>query len=543
MISDKCVFSYKKLLFFLFTGFCFTVFANDNYVLRFEFPFGIGDIKTTVTRGTHVRSLISIESFVHQKRRIIATLKFPPELKPLNLSQYYIPEENSLKLPFELQTQNDVWYHLIEFEIDSHANVGNYEIICSIDSFPEYSDVHKSFFVVDKEYANSQVKLKSITSPCDEEGNALANQQENTFIIKDPASRILRSFFISDSDHEGDHVSLQFENNGDYPVLLDVDYLICDLKNDSIVNWIDNLRQESGIDQKGINIQIFIEPHSLTTSVLKIRSRANMLISGEYKQKISVSMFTSKSSFLSFEQPLHIKKVNVTNITSTAFAFLIAILGVVAMLLFRKTLWGKLTSREYILIALYSSIAFSTVSIPSTILSNLLHAFLGPFSFLITGIFSEIISYFLLVSLVVLLPRPGVITSFLLVKFLLSAVVLGNLTFISFLWYPMRAVILEIAFYFSGLFEIDKAFDDSDTNKDTSFFTHPSTIIWAAFVIASADTLLSFVSLNMTMFFYRLFYADWYIWLNIAVSGFLYTFIAVPLGIKMGRGLKKVVVD
>ena len=64
-----------------------------------------------------------------------------------------------------------------------------------------------------------------------------------------------------------------------------------------------------------------------------------------------------------------------------------------------------------------------------------------------------------------------------------------------------------------------------------------------ALLHALADALLAFVSLNMSMFFFRLFYADWYIWMYVTVSGFLYTLIAVPLGIRIGTGLRRVVID
>jgi hypothetical protein len=506
----------------------------DNYSVRFEFPFGIGNAATTVTRGSNVKSFISVESFVHENRNIEVTIKYPPELKPLNNLQYCNFGQNTLKLPFSLRTQNDIWYYLIEFEIDSHAKPGEYNITCIIDSFKDTKEIHKMLYIADKDYAVNNIHIKKVTVPCDKEGRAIDNQRENTFVVKDPSSRFFRSFFVSESDHGGENIGVDIENSGDFPVLLNFNYNICNTSDSSTVNWLDNLREESGLNEKGIHHHIFIEPHSVTKSILTIKSRSEKLISGNYLQFFSASLFTSKDPIFSISKPLQIIELNVTNVSATIFAFLISISGILLLILYRKVLWKGLTSKEYILIALYSAIAFSTVSIPTTVVSNFFHALLGPFSFLITGIFSEVISYMLLVSLVVLLPRPGVITCFLLVKFLLSSVVLGNLSIISFLWYPMRAVILELAFYFTGIFNM-QSYNSSSENK--------LSILYSAFIISCADALLSFVSLNMTMFFYRLYYDNWYLWLYTAVSGFLYTFIAVPFGIRTGNSLKKVFID
>ena len=533
--SVWCAIAGKSFGWLLLAGALFSCTALDDYVLRFEFPFGIGNHPTAITRGTHVRSLISIESFVHEKRHLEAVVTYPPELELCNLDEYRLDGRNALRLPFDLRTQNDVWYHLIEFEIAPDAVAGEYTVSCVIDSFAGVKQLHKPFYIVDKDYARKHVRLKTFTAPSDEEGRAVPRQRPNTFAVKDPASRMMRTLFVSESGHDGDRVAFAVENSGDYPVLLDVLYSINNTSDGSPVEWLDNLRQESGLAEMGIPLQVFVEPHSVTGSVLTVRSRESRLVPGNYEQRLRVSLYTSGEPFIETSQPLQIREVNMTSISATGFALLVALSGIVVMAALRRIFWGKLTSREYILIALYAAIAFSVVSVPATVLSNLLHAVLGPFSFLITGIFSEVVAYLLMVSLVVLLPRPGIITSFLLVKFLLSAVVLGNLSAISFLWYPMRAVILESAFYLSGIYDAA----DSTGNPAGKI----SGTVWAALIIAFADALLAFVSLNMTMFFYRLFYADWYIWLNVTISGFVYTFIAVPLGIRTGAGLRRVVVD
>jgi hypothetical protein len=386
----------------------------DEYAVRFEFPFGIGDLPTTVTRKTRVRSLISIESFIHERHHVEALIVFPPELKLCNLADYRVEGQNAVRLPFELRTENDVWYHLLEFEIEGDAKPGKYAIHCGI-NFPGFrKQIDKSFYIVDPDYAKKHIQLVGFTAPCDKEGNKIPRQQVNTFIVKDPASRIFRSFFLSETGHHGDDISFDLKNSGAFPVLLDVRYSI-HTSDGKPVDWIDNLRQESGLAEKGIPLQVFIEPKSTTRSILTIRSRDSKLTAGHYEQRLHASLFTTEQTFLSEVRPLTIREVNVTNTSATVFALIIAVSGIVIMVVLRRILWGGLTSREYILIALYAAIAFSVVSVPTTVLSNLLHALMGPFSFLLTGVFREVIAYLLMVTLIVLLPRPGVVTSFLMV--------------------------------------------------------------------------------------------------------------------------------
>jgi hypothetical protein len=67
--------------------------------------------------------------------------------------------------------------------------------------------------------------------------------------------------------------------------------------------------------------------------------------------------------------------------------------------------------------------------------------------------------------------------------------------------------------------------------------------LWAAFVFGSGDALISYISFNLSIFVYRLYYAEWYILAYVFISGFIYTIIAVPLGLKMGFRLRSVAID
>ena len=57
---------------------------------------------------------------------------------------------------------------------------------------------------------------------------------------------------------------------------------------------------------------------------------------------------------------------------------------------------------------------------------------------------------------------------------------------------------------------------------------------------ALADTAATYVTLQGMSVLYRLYYADWYIYLVMAVNGFLYTMIGAGCGLLLGSRLADV---
>ena len=91
----------------------------------------------------------------------------------------------------------------------------------------------------------------------------------------------------------------------------------------------------------------------------------------------------------------------------------------------------------------------------------------------------------------------------------------------------VTVIMSEGAFYFCGITRNPAA---PDRKK----------IALAAVCCGLADVVISFVSFNMIMFLYRLYYEFWYIVMYLLISGFLYTVLAVPFGIRLGMRLKAV---
>ena len=131
----------------------------------------------------------------------------------------------------------------------------------------------------------------------------------------------------------------------------------------------------------------------------------------------------------------------------------------------------------------------------------------------------------LIASLVVLIPKPGVVSLFTMVRFLLGGFITGSFTPISFITLSVSAVILEVMMYTAGI-----------TGKNPD----PENRLRVGIVCGIADMISGYVSFNVWMVLYRLFYSNWYIIANILIDGFLYTFIGAWFGISLGNRLKKV---
>ena len=171
--------------------------------------------------------------------------------------------------------------------------------------------------------------------------------------------------------------------------------------------------------------------------------------------------------------------------------------------------------------------------VPSTLFLNLVRAILGPVSVLLTGLINETLYYALLTALLIYItgdPRNAETTNHVRVKgsgviLLVSAVrlLLGGVTF--GLFTPMAIV-------YTGT---------SVLLLETGFLLvrHRNLLTWAV-VLGICDALSVYVDFQLSILFYRLFYADWYIVLRILIEGFVYTFIGVLLGARLGRGLWRV---
>ena len=253
-------------------------------------------------------------------------------------------------------------------------------------------------------------------------------------------------------------------------------------------------------------------------------------IPGEYAREITVKVWGSDATILREKRPLHLIVPNQQALLISLLAIISSSIGFAIVLRFHERIVAGFTTKQITVIALFGTTIFVGVTVPSTLFLNLIRAVLGPISVLLTGLINETLYYALLTALLIYISGApeaatrhagkgsGVILLVSAVRLLLSGVTFGLFTPMAIVYTGTSVLLLETGFL---------------------CVRGRSIVAWAV-VLGLCDAIAVYVDFQLSILFYRLFYADWYIVLRILIEGFAYTFIGVLLGAKLGRGLWRV---
>jgi len=263
--------------------------------------------------------------------------------------------------------------------------------------------------------------------------------------------------------------------------------------------------------------------------LLPVYADEKYVVGGKYM--LQVSMEDEFSTLITKEVPLTIVKKDWKAITVVAVAIVVLC---IALALTARRFSNMLTimkTRWLVVIALFGAVAFAVVNVPSTLLGEFFHILLGPFGFLITGLFSSVCLYMLIISLVILIPRPGVVTIMAFMRMMLGALAFGHISPVSILSYSMNALMLEGLLYWLGMFQKIEESNGMMLKKN---------ILLLVLICAGADSIATYVSMQTMSFLYRYYYADWYIYMLILVNSCVYTAIGAKCGVFLGYKLSKI---
>lgn len=267
---------------------------------------------------------------------------------------------------------------------------------------------------------------------------------------------------------------------------------------------------------------ISLDGKKTQTFILPIYVDYFTVLEGDYTLRVTVEGNGQKKIQ---ENPLTITKKHSLGFAAVGFSFLCLILVLVFFYKLKDTVY-TIGAKGAITVALFAAIAFGGITLPTTIIGDFIHVFLGPFSGLVTGILSGIFQYLLIVALLVLYRKPGVVSLLFFIKFMLNGVMFGHFTPLGMLSLSVSVVVLETVLLAIGFFKKE------ELNRKYMLFV--------AVALGLADALTTFVNLEQMMFFYRLYYADWYISLYMLINGLLYSSIGAWIGFKTGAKLKQV---
>lgn len=240
---------------------------------------------------------------------------------------------------------------------------------------------------------------------------------------------------------------------------------------------------------------------------------------GHYRRQVVICPLGSNQPLRTLEAPLWLTGPDFTALFFTLGSVVVS-LAALGWLAWRfRGLLGGFKVRQVVIIALFGALTFAGVNLPVRVLGSLFYGLLGPLSVLLTGFFSELLYYVLLVALLRLIPRPGVVSLLTLVRYLLAVLITGGFHLTDFLYLGNSIAVKEAALYLAGV-----------TRPKGGFGWSWPEVSLLALVLALGDGLLNAANIYLHMILMRLFFADWYLWLNVVVNGLAYTALGVWLG-------------
>ena len=399
------------------------------------------------------------------------------------------------------------------------------------------------------------LSIESIVMPTDAIGTADPRQRADTVTYARP---LFRGFGSSQTDpfEPTAYQTVRLRNDGEATIHVVVSSGNVDIDNGKTVPFLAPPERANG----GINQSVAFAslPAGVVTEIplpiyfhpVYIRQgKPEQAVPGAYQREITVKVWGSDATVLRERRPLHLVVPNQQALLVSLLAIICSSIGFAVVLRFHKRIFAGFTTKQIIVIALFGTTVFVGVMVPSTLFLNLIRAVLGPVSVLLTGLINETLYYALLTALLIYIggnpertagartrhiyqdrrntdvapakrqnSGSGVILLVSAVRLLLSGVTFGLFTPMAIVYTGTSVLLLETGF----------------------LFVRGRRILAWAVVLGVCDAMAVYVDFQLSMLFYRLFYADWYIVLRIVIEGFAYTFIGVLLGARLGRGLWRV---
>jgi hypothetical protein len=519
-----------------------------------QVPYGIKNsgVKNStglLVQDSAVESLFIVESYNPMPLEVDLTIEIPKPLEPQNtLETVEIREDDDryvLNARFKLVTEFDDWYKLVSIRVPANTRPGAYSIKAEA-CFTGMIDEEHGDFVI-KQQATVRVvtpaELKNILTvpaikiPADSDGNFDEKFSENSLLLRSDLGFFGKIFGSREVDDMApvSFAGIKMKNLADEDAVALVTWEVLDPKTKK---EIEGFRiSQAFLDRHGggddrIYTQVFVPGRGETKFVLPVFVDKDEVLAGRYLGRVAIKLFGSDATIRTKCFDLTVQKMTWSSVGITVYAIMVTLGFGIFLLTRHRMIWQGFKTRWLILIALFGTAKFLISLVPRFFLTEIFNGLLGPFAAFATGFFREGATCLFVMALVVLIPRPGVVTLSMLMSLVLFCL-LGNFNPVVILFIIVSMSTMEIALYLTGF-----------TRRQAQNFTRTKkAMISAAVGLGAAGAFATFVDYNLYMLLYRLYYAKWYIWANIIVVGFVYTAIAAPLGVMLGNKLKQVAIE
>lgn len=532
--------------------------ANAGALLQVEYPYSLEkDNIHQVEGGSTMPLYINLTSFDEvkpQEAQIKVTLPKGFAALPNNGWQIDNSHEQQAVTTWQLPSNYGQNFDLLYIKPQQQLQAGKYKIVVeatckawqlkqeiNFNYVPSTKPVQMqqaSNIAVDKSQYNWYIQ--SVNLPVDAQGNKDDRAAANVIYVRDTTLEGFRNRMTGDGatnwgavfNHPATFVMLEMRNPQKDVRVLKFKAELVDKHTGKSVPGL--MTAGKVVDEEGHGWGGEVGAGSETTAMISLDGKKNQtfilplyvdyftVLEGDYSLRITVS---GNGQEKIQEVPITITKKHNTGLMAVGFSFFCAVAATALSYRLPRCI-KKIGARGAITVALFAALAFGGITLPTTLLGDLLHVFLGPFSGLVTGILSGVLQYLLIVSLLTLFRAPGVLALMFFVKYMLSGLMFGHFTPLGALSTCVSVIVLEAVLYLCGFYKVQQL--------------EKRYMLFLAVLLGLADAAVTFINLEQMMFFYRLYYADWYMALYMLINGLLYSSIGAWLGFKTGSKLQQV---
>ena len=460
---------------------------------------------------------------------------------PTDWKSEIINKETCLSTTGRLNIASEVWYRELVLRTSEVDSTESQEISGTVRFTTDSEQTWEQQTTVQLQMATipeiaERLSIESIEMPTDAMGTVDPKQREDTIYYARPLFRWLGTS-QTNAYEPITYQTVQLRNVGEETIHVVVSSTNTDTKSGETIPFLAPPVTANGGTNRSVAFASL--PGGVVTEIplpiyfhpmyIEQGNQPEQAIPGAYARDITVKVWGSDATILREKRPLHLIVPNQQALLISLLAIIGSSIGFAVVLRFHERIFAGFTTKQIIVIALFGTTIFVGVMVPSTLFLNLIRAVLGPISVLLTGLINETLYYALLTALLIYISGnpeeatrqgkgSGVILLVSAVRLLLSGVTFGLFTPMAIVYTGTSVLLLETGF----------------------LFVRGRNILAWAVVLGLCDAIAVYVDFQLSILFYRLFYADWYIVLRILIEGFAYTFIGVLLGAKLGRGLWRV---
>ncbi len=380
------------------------------------------------------------------------------------------------------------------------------------------------------------VRARELLMPTDPEGRLDVRRPRDTVVLPSGTVLALRRL-LGVSEQYFDyyapftHETIVFENRGAQPVPLAVSMRVAGPDDNAPVPGFRAPDYLVGPDG-ALTATAELAPGGKTAVTMPIFLRPDSLLPGRYRTIVEARILGTDTLVARVEHPIDVRAPDVRALVVTAAAALLSAGAIAFFLAMQRRLFRALRVSEIVLIALFATMTFALAVFPGSVLGPLFSAIAGPFQFLLQGVFFEGVRVLVLVTLVVLVPKPGTVALVSLVRYLLGGLAFGGFTPVDLVYLGSSVTLTEAALYFGGL-----------TGKRGLLRSREvglGGVLYLALLVGVANAAVQYVTYCLNISLYRLYFADWFIALAVGVNGFLYAVLGALPGVKLGQRLRRI---